>query len=497
MANLDPQGTPVELGKGYVLAAPGLEGTARLLGGEPAGTRDVGEQEVSETFESALTNSDMREMDAIVVEAAHRGVSGDRQVRTTGGEDGMVLEVPDLGPAVGQVVLAVDEAGALSWHHPEATSDITETSTMRGAGDRKRFVIRSTSPPRDREMSSRSLISSLGKKVLKVLTYPIAGTPLQVAARFFARKWEEKKRPYAVRWFAPGNYRESPGEPISGEGWKRLSEGRALLFVHGTFSRSFSGFWGLPNETMQRFDDLYSGRVFAFDHFTLSHDPERNVVEFLDQIPSGVRLNLDIISHSRGGLVARALAGETSSGPIPGVEVERAVFVATPNHGTALADADHLMAFIDRHTSILNLIPPGPHSVVLDVLEGIITAVKMIGRAALGGLPGLLSMDPDGPFLQRMNNDSSTSAEYYAVAADFEPKGGLGSIVSDGVVDRVFGDAGNDLVVPTLGVFSGSHGAGFPIPTQRLLEFSASDAVNHSGFFSDPRTSEALLGWLS
>ena len=127
--------------------------------------------------------------------------------------------------------------------------------------------------------------------------------------------------------------------------------------------------------------------MVAFDHPSLSVDPLANAAELSSRLPDGMELEVDIVAHSRGGLVARAIAGELD-GPLPGLRVRRAVLVGTPNHGTPLANPDHMIDFLDRITTWLNVIPPGPASVVTEVLEAVLTAVKVLGRAALKGLPG-------------------------------------------------------------------------------------------------------------
>jgi hypothetical protein len=498
MATLDGSPTSVELAPGVRLRAPGLRGNVELRDSRAPGTRGGGDELATAALDDALASSGLNEVQSIVIEAAHVPVPDNQQVRTAGGEEGLVLEVPDLGETVGQVVMAIDEDGTISWHYPQDQTGGLETSASRGAGATKTFVIRSTSPPpTGDDPGTRSLLFGIGKKVLKVLVYPVADTVLQTAARFFAGKWEEKNRPYGIRWFRPDDYRDPAGVPIEAGGWTTLSEGRSLLFVHGTFSRAFSGFWGIPPETMAELNRLYGGRVFAYDHFTLSHDPERNLVEFLDRMPDSAKLDVDLISHSRGGLLSRAFAGETTLGPVSRINVGKAVFVAAPNHGTPLANATHMMEFIDRYTSMLNLIPPGPYAVVTDILEAIVTVVKMIGNSALEGLPGLAAMDPTGPFLARMNKGAPTSAAYYGIASNYEPTGGLAAMVKDGVVDRVFDDAPNDLVVPTIGVHAGSDDPAFPIPSDRVVEFDTSHAIGHSDYFSKPETSAALLRWLA
>ena len=126
----------------------------------------------------------------------------------------------------------------------------------------------------------------------------------------------------------------------------------------------------------------YDGRVFAFNLFTLSHDPRRNVERILSHLPPDHSVEVDIVCHSRGGLVARALAECPSAFGLDAsrIQVRRIVFVAVPNQGTALAHPDHMVPMIDRYTTSLNLFPSGP---VTETLEALITAVKLIGHGAL------------------------------------------------------------------------------------------------------------------
>lgn len=495
MVQLSGSTQPVRVDEGYTLRTPGFSGTAVASANRALDPSAPGEEEATAAFDEALASANLSEERTFVVRGEHVPIPPQDQVRTLDGTQAMVLEVPDPGPEFGQVAMVIDEGGAISWSYPTDTAGDVPPTRVRSLTPTTTFVIRSTPTQPSGDAGERSLVGNLGKKVVKVFIFPIAGTVLQTAARFFARKWEERNRPYGIRWFGPDEYRQQAARPIADADWDILAAGRSLLFVHGTFSSAYSGFHGLPRATMEALDARYEGRVFAFDHFTLSHDPQRNLVEFLDRIPDTVQLELDLISHSRGGLLARTIAGEL--GPSPSLSVDRSVLVAAPNHGTALADPKHMSSFIDRHTSMLNLIPPaGPPGVVVEILESIITAVKMIGTSALEGLPGLASMDPRGDFLSRLNRGEATASRYYAMASNYEPKGGLKDLVADGVVDRVFLDADNDLVVPTTGVFSGSADPHFPIPAGSLERYGPSDAIAHNRFFSHPPTSEALLDWL-
>jgi pimeloyl-ACP methyl ester carboxylesterase len=342
-------------------------------------------------------------------------------------------------------------------------------------------------------------VQILGRKILKVLVYPVTDPVLGAVSEIFARKWEEKKRSYRVRLFTPENYLQADTPMLTLAEWKKLSAGRALLFIHGTNSSAHTGFANFPRPTLEELYRGYDGRVFAFNHFTLAENPEQNVDWFIGQIPPELRLDIDIICHSRGGLVARTLTGELKHAAFPQLHVGRIVFAGAPNNGTILASAKYMTDFIDRYTSLLNLAPPGPVSTVADILEGIITVVKVIGHAIMNGLAGITPMDPQGEFLKRLNSrGTETDTQYYAITADFEPKGGLKNLVwiEDKLADRVFGKEKNDLLVPTDGVYKGIKASGFPIPDDRVLIFPPSKGVAHSYYFTQTETSVKLKKWL-
>jgi pimeloyl-ACP methyl ester carboxylesterase len=311
-------------------------------------------------------------------------------------------------------------------------------------------------------------------------------------AEKFAASWEEKKRPYRVRSFRVDGYRQPEAAPWTETDWRSLSEGPALLFIHGTFSRAHSAFGHLPEETMRELHRRYEERVFAFDHKTLSADPDENVKWLLASMPEGVPIEADVICHSRGGLVSRALA--TADGPIA---VRKLLFVASPNDGTILCDPAHMIQLIDRYTNLATLLAP---EVIGDVLEAVITVVKLIGRAGLVKLEGLAAMNRGGAFLRGLASRERDAADYYAIAADYEPEGGaLRAIVggaADLLMDRVFEDASNDLVVPTDGVHTGARSRRFPIDEARRLVLASSSAVHHGGFFSCADVNRKILDWL-
>jgi pimeloyl-ACP methyl ester carboxylesterase len=496
----------IALGEGYQIRAPGVHGTAELRRPRPIADRSrarVAEDGTS-ALDAALANANITEVRQIDLSLKSTpAATAVRSLRSIDGQEMLELQVPDLGPETGQLVMACDETGVLTWHLPIDEQQRIQTPATRGVGNAKRFLIPATRlQPASAEMSGkRSLIGVIGKKLLKVLIYPVLDPVIGKISDVFAERWEEKNRPYGLRDFSPDNFRNPAGPTIEGNDWARLAGGPALLFIHGTFSTAHSAFSQIPDTVFAELHQRYGGRVFAFNHFSLSHDPRRNIEWLVAHVPAGQSLEVDIVCHSRGGLVARTLAQSPSmfgldTSPF---KVRRVIFVGVPNNGTPLTNPDHMVQMIDRYSSILNLFPTGA---VTETLEAILTVIKVIGHGALKGLRGLAAMCPDSSFLNMLNAGHETGAGYYAIAADFEPvhdglKALLTGTVTDAVMDRVFKQVPNDLVVPEPGVYGENGNAAFPIAdTGRLLLAPVGAGIIHTTLFSYPPGLDRLQAWL-
>jgi hypothetical protein len=70
------------------------------------------------------------------------------------------------------------------------------------------------------------------------------------------------------------------------------------------------------------------------------------------------------------------------------------VFVAGPNAGTVLADAEHLGDLVDRYTNLLAFFPDNG---VTDVLEAVITVVTQLAVAAVRDWTAWGRCGPTGP----------------------------------------------------------------------------------------------------
>jgi pimeloyl-ACP methyl ester carboxylesterase len=93
-------------------------------------------------------------------------------------------------------------------------------------------------------------------------------------------------------------------------GVKPVEAGRILLFIHGTFSESDMYLKELPQtgagkELLKKIQSKKNyDQVLAFDHATLALSPVLNAMD-LARIFADCKSDVDVICHSRGGLVAR------------------------------------------------------------------------------------------------------------------------------------------------------------------------------------------------
>jgi hypothetical protein len=487
---LSAQGAPVVVGTA-TLAAPGLSGTVSAALGKKG--RAEADRLVTGALHRALGESGIETRQTIAITGAQeRGPAS----RSVGEEPALELRLPDPGPGFGQMVLSADELGVVSWcFGPPPPAVATTRGIDRAAGTRTYLIPRTVPAEGPPGAGARGIVGLLGSKFLKELVFPLIDPVLGEVGATFAHRLEQRRSPYRLRTFTPDDYGLEAAGAIDAGAWPRLTEGRALLFVHGTFSRTHLAFGQLPRDYVAALHRLYDGHLFAFDHFTLSHDPAENVRWFLSQVPEGTDLRLDIVSHSRGGLVSRLLSekqGEFSLGSRR-LRVGRVVMVGSPSAGTALADPEHMGTVLDVFTNLLNVIPDNG---IVEVLTMIVEIAKQVAVGALGGLTGLQSMRPDGEFTRWLNAGVRTGdTKYFAVASNVTPtEPGLRHFALSRGLNRILKGA-NDFVVPTEGVFAANGSGFFPVDERLVLE--GVEAVAHTAYFADARVRDRIFAWLS
>jgi hypothetical protein len=395
------------------------------------------------------------------------------------------------------LLLAEDDDGFLSWQLPDNHDALLASG---GAGERGGapadavFTI-AMSPGASASDGERGISSFLFKKVFRVVS-ALLFDPLAAKVGKQLATWKERSRQPLLRWFGPEDFHLPVSAGLGDADLAAAASGRALLFVHGTNSLSHSGFGRLPKEFLASLWQAYGGRVLGFDHPTLSVSPTDNaawLATWLGQhLPDGRCLEVDIVAHSRGGLVARELAERADEhGLTATLRVSSVTFVGTPNKGTPLCEPVHLAAYVDTLTNLLSVIPDNG---ITDALDGVVGMVSHLASKAYGGIPGAMAMDPAGTYLHRLNpGGPPDGCTYRGIASGFEPEAGAGwkRRLRDLVIDKVFRNEENDLLVPTASVWGDEL-----VPESQRWRLGAEEGVDHSSYWQNPGTVERMRTWL-
>ncbi|MEP7317659.1 MAG: CHAT domain-containing protein [Panacibacter sp.] len=292
-----------------------------------------------------------------------------------------------------------------------------------------------------------------------------------------------------------------------------------LLFIHGTNSSTDGAFKGL--KTNGAYDTLfkfYNGRVLAFEHKTLSESPVKNVTDLLNKLPKDIILN--VISHSRGGIIADLLArcsnaelpfstaemkrinsnedlldlkeeAETANKAASGknVTVSKMVRVACPSAGTVLI-ANRLDNVVNVLSNLLKLIPGAaacmPFTLFLDFVQAVVHE-----RTDIDVFPGLAAQIPGSPLLRVLNNpEREIKSELFVISGDVEHSGILKSMLVV-ATNLYFGEA-HDYVVNSNSMFRGTYRSSLV-----KEHFEQEPGVNHFNYFINKKSQKALLAALT
>jgi pimeloyl-ACP methyl ester carboxylesterase len=305
-----------------------------------------------------------------------------------------------------------------------------------------------------------------------------------------------------------------------------LKRGRVLLWIHGTFSHSEAILKQLIQPGNAAGQELLSNalrhydQVLAFNHRTLSVSPMLNARELALRL-RGSEAEVDVICHSRGGLVARWFA-EVFDPPRPGRD-RRVVFVASPLQGTSLADPKSLKSALSLALNIQKgLVAAGELAEVAfpfvafatgffrvtAALTGAFTGTPLVD-AAVAIVPGLRAMSriEDNFELESLRNEiphpnaDFFNRHYFAVQSDFQPSSekvgwrfwrafrNLGGRIGERVVEPVF-EAANDLVVDTTSMTSFVDAKRMRIDPNRVKDFGVSREIHHTSYFRSAETTD-------
>jgi hypothetical protein len=314
---------------------------------------------------------------------------------------------------------------------------------------------------------------------------------------------------YAAKKVAIGPVETSSRAPITG------GNRRVLLIVHGTFSNgdqiagqleqveSDAGFyrWATAN-----YDE-----IFSFDHPTLSVSPVLNALD-VARLFGTASVPVDVICHSRGGLVVRwwlEAFGGAAVGP------RRVIFVGSPLGGTSLASPPKLRAALDLFTNVGSYLKAAGkaasfYAPFMTVAVGLLTVFTSVtgalantplADAAFALVPGLggQSRVANNEELNRLHGGDRTKLpQYFAVQSAFQPDPvgwrfwnyfvHIGSHVSTGAAGLVFNQA-NDLVVDTRSMTEMLPGWSLD-PATRVCDLGTNPDVYHTNYFVQTRVVE-------
>lgn len=300
---------------------------------------------------------------------------------------------------------------------------------------------------------------------------------------------------------------------------------RILLIVHGGHSNSRHVLEGFDPNLLAALSAQYRAILF-FTHKTLTVSPEENATRLTKELAgiltpldgqSGATTGLDLLCHSRGGLVARALL-EMPTNESQGIigRVRKVCFVASPNGGMNLFNPAKYSRAAGLFGLLSTVLEKTPGGLLKAAAEWLAVQAKILMTLAaynLGGqsdtiVPGLACLAPESDFLKRLakQGQKPKNVSYYAVGSNYEKRFNI----VDEFVDRFVG-ADSDLVVETqspagyIEYANGAH-AGRSLPIERLLVFGSDESatpwqtrypgqvdherdqsVYHSDYFRHPR----------
>lgn len=280
--------------------------------------------------------------------------------------------------------------------------------------------------------------------------------------------------------------------------------GRILLFVHGTFSnndrlieelqatKEGAAFLG---KALAHYD-----QVLTFDHPTLAVSPMLNARKLALTMGASAA-HVDVICHSRGGLVTRWWLEAFDHAP---ADRRRVIFVASPLAGTGLAAPPNLRASINLLANIGRALGAASAAVpFLQVATGLFQVLSSVTRfvaktpaidAAVALVPGLRAMSRVGnnaEILSLRQPLALLKGRYFAVQSNFEPEDpgwrfwryfrDVKGRAADLAADVIF-DGANDLVVDTSSMTD--LAPQLRLPGSQVRDFGKNSTVHHVNYFS-------------
>ncbi len=440
-------------------------------------------------------------LDGVSVEEVH-------QVAQAPARRGLADRVVDLevDAAAGESALIAvrHPSGAVTFHAPVLASSPSRggaRGVARGASASLRFRVETPLA----ESQTRGIVSAALKFLVVKITEPAIDAARRVAAELLAKGGERllwKARDLTTGWHRV--VVTSDGLKLAHASPSEIDvSDRSLLLIHGTFSNAAGAFGPLARTSF--FDavrPLYGDRIFAFNHYTISDEPEENVRDLLEALPER-GCSFDVVTHSRGGLVLRHAVErhDLFGAKADRFRLGRAVLVASPNAGTPLATPGRYEQTFGLLANLLEILPDNPWTTLPELLAN---GIVWLASNVIPAMRGVAVMDRDSATLHALEAPPGPPlSAYSALCSSYEPASGVLTKLLDAGIDRFF-DGANDLVVPTAGGWrvDDSFSA---IPPERIgcfgpggnLRTTSGEPVSHVDFFRHEAAAEFIAARLA
>ncbi|PZX55837.1 CHAT domain-containing protein [Algoriphagus chordae] len=376
----------------------------------------------------------------------------------------------------------------------------------------------------------RGVFKKIGIKLLKVF---VKKKIIKPKMKEMARKLENKQLEFTGENFQKVEYgvlaacsselelRSLKFDKTSKEAELDVKKG-FLLLLHGTGSSTMGSFGELKEseEWKALVKSFGEDHLLSFQHRTLTASPLENILELVQSLPSEIELNL--LSHSRGGLLADLIARFATSGKgfddvemsllekhdrdadlraimeirtllkTKKIKVRSMVRVACPANGTTLA-SNRLNIYLNVTFNLIGLaVGHVGNPIYVLFKEFIMEAVA--SKDDVDVLPGLEAMNPKSPFIKAMNyqaSDIEIKFPLFVVGGSSELSLSFKSLAV--ILGKFFFRRKNDLVVDTESMKWGARRA-----TGTVAVFiEKSGTINHFKYFSNPDTQIAVISGLA
>jgi CHAT domain/Lecithin:cholesterol acyltransferase len=303
--------------------------------------------------------------------------------------------------------------------------------------------------------------------------------------------------------------------------------GIGLLLLHGTASSVDGSFASFKKDIWKEIHAKYD-YVIAFNHYTISVSPFKNAADVLNLLPNNA--NIDLLSHSRGGLIADILCRLDRRNMLLFGEAEQELFiddetviqkeletlnkiaerkqiyidhqvrVACPAGGTSLLSErlDHFLNAIINTIKFSIGIEFGPWISLLQ--DFLLDVVKSRTKADV--MPGLWAMCPDSNFQKLLNKRSfgthemppqktaesilQVPAKLFVIAGNSEIGGSIKQTFTV-ILSNLFYRQANDWIVDTKSMKRGIARA------NGVYQFLSEDSKTcHFNYFKNENTSLAI-----